>query len=266
MNEIVYASRHSMTWNVSKHMHNTWELIYYTSGNGIMVFNGYEISYKEGDVIAVPPNTPHSNHSENGFTNIFLNLAESSLNIKNPIKIQDDPRHFILNAFSAAYYHFNEDADSDKLLTAYGYLIVHYILSYQESPIYSEIVDEIRGNIVQNFSDSSYELDKFLRSLPFSYDYLRKLFKKETGVTPHQFLCDKRLNTAAEYLASIYNDGSNIADIARQCGFDEPLYFSRMFKKKFGTAPSFYRTDKQKNVKRLEPEEVRVGNFSPESA
>ena len=258
MNEIIYVSKHNLTTDVARHKHNSWEVIYYTSGEGVMGFDDFELPYKEGDIIAIPPNFPHTNHSVTGFTNIFLNLHESSLNYRTPLRIQDDPRRSILNVFNAVFYHYNEDTENDILLTAYGYLLVSYIRAYQNAPARSDIVEEIRSNILQNFSDCSYELDKFLRSLPFSYDYLRKLFKKEMGVTPHQFLSDKRLDTAAEYLASIYHDPGNIADIARQCGFNEPLYFSRMFKKKFGTAPSFYRSDRQQSVQRLEPEEVKI--------
>jgi AraC-like DNA-binding protein len=248
--------------NVSHHMHETWELICYTSGEGVMVFEDFSIPYKEGDVIVIPPNIPHSNQSETGFTNIFINLANSTLNFRSPIRIQSDINHFIFNAFNAAYYHYNEGSNRDKLLTAYGHLLVGYINTLREDPVHSDIVEEIRTNIVQNFSDIRYELDRFLRSLPFSYDYLRKLFKKEMGVTPHQYLCNKRLDTAAEWLSSTYNDSGNIAEIARTCGFNEPLYFSRMFKKKFGVAPTYYRTIRQESVKRLEPEEVRIESVS----
>ncbi|MBQ6509042.1 MAG: helix-turn-helix transcriptional regulator, partial [Flexilinea sp.] len=161
-----------------------------------------------------------------------------------------------------AFYHYNEGVNRDNLLVAYGHLLVNYINTLQEDPVHSDIVEEIRINIVQNFSDSRYELDQFLRSLPFSYDYLRKLFKKEMGITPHQYLCNKRLDTAAEWLSSAYQDSSNIADIARTCGFNEPLYFSRMFKKKFGIAPSFYRTGRQDAIKRLQPDEVKIRDLN----
>ena len=258
MNEIVYVSMHKLTTNVTRHMHTTWELIYYTSGEGVMIFDDITIPYKEGDIIVVPPNHIHTNHSEHGFTNYFLNLNDSNMNYKAPFKIQDDKNHYILNAFKAAYYHYNENENRDILMIAYGHLLVGYIRTYQKSPVHSDIVEIIRANIVQNFSDSNYELDKFLRSLPFSYDYLRKLFKKEMGITPHQYLCDRRLATAAEWLSTAYNDSSNIADVARVCGFNEPLYFSRMFKKKYGLSPSFYRSEKQQTVKRLTPESVRI--------
>ena len=261
MNEIVYAGKHNLTTNVSQHMHDTWELIYYTSGEGTMVFDEFSLHYKESDVIVIPPNIPHSNLSEKGFTNYFINLASSNLNLLEPVRIQSDGNIYFLNAFKAAYYHYNEGVNRDGLLLAYGHLLVGYIHAFLDSPIHSPIVEEIRINIVQNFSECRYELDQFLRSLPFSYDYLRKLFKKEMGVTPHQYLCNKRLNTAAELLGAAFNDSDNIAEVARACGFNEPLYFSRMFKKKFGVAPTYYRSSKQQAVKRLEPDQVKISDF-----
>ena len=261
MNEIVYAGKHNLTLNVSHHMHDTWELICYTSGEGVMIFDEITIPYKEGDVIVIPPNIPHTNRSQTGFTNIFINLSNSTLNFRTPIRIQSDINHFILNAFNAAYYHYNEGTNRDNLLVAYGHLLVGYINTLRQDPVRSNIVEEIRINIVQNFSDCRYELDQFLRSLPFSYDYLRKLFKKEMGVTPHQYLCNKRLDTAAEWLGSTFHDSGNVAEIARTCGFNEPLYFSRMFKKKFGVAPSYYRISRQTAVRRLDPEDVQITDF-----
>ena len=80
-----------------------------------------------------------------------------------------------------------------------------------------------------------------MHSLSFSCDYLRKLFQKELGGTPHRYLVDKRLKMAAELLVSDANAGARtIADIAPLCGFHDPLYFSKMFKKRYGTAPRYY--------------------------
>ena len=45
---------------------------------------------------------------------------------------------------------------------------------------------------------------------------------------------------AAEALVGAEMTGVSVTDVARMCGFREPLYFSRMFKKKYGVAPSFY--------------------------
>ena len=122
----------------------------------------------------------------------------------------------------------------------------------------SAVVEKIEHGIISNYADCDYELDTFLRSLPFSYDYLRKLFQKELGVTPHKYLIDKRLQFAAEILVSIDNSSNSIADIAMMCGFRDPLYFSKMFKKKYGVAPSYYIRSKAEDPAASRPDESSI--------
>lgn len=247
MNNIVYAGKHSVTLSVSRHAHNSWELVYCTSGKGHFAFDDdVTLPYEKGTIVVIPPYVPHSNASADGFTNIHLNMTNTTLSFKSPLIIKDDSNQFILNAFSAAFFHFYSDPErKTMLLSAYGDLISCYLSAYQKVHQLSPIVEEIESNIIQNYPDCNYMLDEYLRSLHFSYDYLRKLFKKELGVTPHKYLHDKRLKTAADMLCSSHSDSSSIAEIAQSCGFREPLYFSRMFKKKYGVAPSYYLNSKQ---------------------
>ena len=240
MNDISYAGKHTMTYTVPRHMHRSWEFIYCTSGTGELVFDGYTLVYEAGTMAAIPPQTPHINKSSLGFTNIFVNAEDCSLNVKQPFLVHDDANGFLLSAFKALFFHYSAGIRNTTLLSAYGSLIVAYAQAYQESEIHTGIVSEIEGHIIQNFPNPSFELDEYLRSLPFSYEYLRKRFKKEVGITPHQYLQDKRLQTAADALQRGSGDASNITDIAHLSGFREPLYFSRMFKKRYGVAPSFY--------------------------
>ena len=253
MNDIVYAGKHSLTRSVSRHAHASWELIYCTSGEGKLTFDdGTVLPYEAGTVAAIPPYLSHENQSKLGFTNIHLNVQDCTLTGKAPVVVTDDSNSFILNAFSAAFFHFYGSAEQrSMLLSIYGDLIVCYLTAYQDLPVHSRVVEEIESSIIQNYPDCNYELDSYLRSFPFSYDYLRKLFKKELGVTPHKYLIDKRLETAAEQLR--VSRTSNITEISRLCGFREPLYFSRMFKKKFGVAPSFY--GENQNESETAPEE-----------
>ena len=60
------------------------------------------------------------------------------------------------------------------------------------------------------------------------------------GVTPHKYLNDKRLQIAAEALINSESNGSTVADIGLMCGFRDPLYFSKMFRKRYGIAPRYY--------------------------
>ncbi|MBR6954914.1 MAG: AraC family transcriptional regulator [Clostridia bacterium] len=241
MNEIVYVGRHALMHTVQRHVHESWEFVYCTWGEGFFRFDDTSLPYSQGEIVAIPPRVPHANASEHGFRNIHINMQQPVITLKEPAVIQDDSNHFLLNAFEAVLYHFHSSQpERTALLTAYGSLISCYLSCYSQERRRSDVVREIERQIIANYTDSAYELDRFLRSLPFSYDYLRKLFQKEIGVTPHQYLQDKRLQVAAELLVSQASAKGNVAEIARMCGFREPLYFSRVFKKKYGVSPSQY--------------------------
>jgi len=241
MNQIVYAGKHLITYSVSRHAHSSWELIYCTGGEGKLYYDSAALPYREGDVILVPPLLSHWNESETGFTNIHLNMTGLPLSAKEPILLHDGSNHFLFDAFSAAFFHFSsEPGKQTELLAAYANLIVCLIQNEQNAPVHNATVEEIKRHIIRSYPDENFELETYLRSLPFNYDYLRKLFKSETGVTPHRFLSDIRLQAAAERLGFSESEGVSIAEVGRLCGFHDPLYFSRAFRKKFGLSPLQY--------------------------
>lgn len=243
MNQIIYVGKHLLTFSVTRHAHSSWELVYCTGGEGVFRFDELSLPYREGDLTIIPPFVPHRNESEQGFTNIHLNMLDPAITLRAPTQIRDDSNHFLRDAFQAAFYYFSSAPGKQSvLLSSYANLIVALIHANRNTRSYSPVVESIAGSIIQNYPDENYELDAYLHTLPFNYDYVRKLFKQELGVTPHRYLSDIRLQSAAENLALTDEDGSSISDIAHNCGFREPLYFSRMFRKRYGVSPSEYQS------------------------
>lgn len=66
----------------------------------------------------------------------------------------------------------------------------------------------------------------------------RKLFKEQTGKAPNAFMRELKLTTAAKELL---RSSDSVNSIAYEVGFEDPNYFSRMFKKTFGITPNQYR-------------------------
>lgn len=239
MNTISYVGKHTLTWTVSRHVHKGWELIYCTSGSGEMVFGDRTLRYGTNDVAVIPPMLPHSNVSTEGFTNIHMNLVESALTSPEPLIVRADSNGFLLDAFRAAFYYYPESSAGHTLLPLYGQLIVAFLTKYQPGHRHSDTVQQIEDNILQHYPDCSYDLNTYLNALPFNTEYVKKMFKKETGMTPLQYLTEKRLESAASTLATFCGRG-NISETARLCGFSDPLYFSRLFKRKYGVSPRNY--------------------------
>ena len=241
MNGIVYVGKNPITFSMHRHSHEDWELIYCTGGGGQFIFPENTVKYVVGDIVIIPPGTPHTNSSEEGFTNIHINISDATLPFKQPVVISDDSDCHILTAFNDAFYYFNSKIDNKQLIiAAFGNLIVNYVIAFHSTKPLRNVIGAIKSNIMQNFTDCDYELDKYLRSIPFSYDYLRKLFKSEVGMTPHNYLTSLRMQMAEKLLCSPDAGEQNVSQIAYICGYSEPMYFSRVFKKNFGCSPKNY--------------------------
>lgn len=240
MNTILFVGEHPKTYDVRWHTHQHWELVYCTSGQGSFRFeNGTIMHYSEGDVVAIPAQEVHANTSSEGFTNIHVTMEEPSFPYRTVFKVADDDEQSMCKAFSQAKIFYMTDIKKRELvLTALGDLIAAYIVVLRSNAEYSEPVEQIRSSIRRNYSRPDYALDEVIREMPFHYDYLRKLFKKEMGMSPLEYMTNLRMKTAEKLLTAMWTNEYTISEIAQMCGYEDALYFSRVFKKYFGCSPT----------------------------
>ncbi|WP_405012000.1 AraC family transcriptional regulator [Kitasatospora sp. NBC_01539] len=67
---------------------------------------------------------------------------------------------------------------------------------------------------------------------------LRRAVRAAGGVGPREYVLAVRLDEAKRLLAA---GGLPVAEIARRVGYEDPAYFSRIFTRRVGTAPSVFR-------------------------
>ncbi|NLF61927.1 MAG: helix-turn-helix transcriptional regulator, partial [Lentisphaerae bacterium] len=67
---------------------------------------------------------------------------------------------------------------------------------------------------------------------------LFRLFKRHFNTTPMDYIIKCRIENSCWYLA---NHSTSIRAIAQACGYDNPAFFSRTFKKIVGVSPSEFR-------------------------
>jgi AraC family transcriptional regulator len=73
-------------------------------------------------------------------------------------------------------------------------------------------------------------------------DHFSRMFKRSTGVAPHQYLGEIRLERAKRLLAS---GRAPIIEIAYEIGYANPSQFSAFFRKRTGQSPSDFRRSAQ---------------------
>lgn len=238
MNDIILTTQQLHAASSPRHQHDSWEMLYCQQGSCSLVFEAVTLPCSAGDMLVIPPDMPHSLVSQGAAECIHLQLTNAALALRQPAVLHDDENQSLLHIFQDAHYQFHSGADhSAALLPAYGQLLVQHVSCRSSSSPRSLVVEEIAQSIVRNYANPNYELDALLRSAPYCYDYLCRLFRQEMHTTPHKYLTDLRLQTAADILRS---GSSSITEAARLCGYQDPLYFSRMFKKKFGVSPREY--------------------------
>lgn len=93
----------------------------------------------------------------------------------------------------------------------------------------------------QNYIENQYmnpiTVSHIASQLGLERSYFCRIFKAETGVAPSSYIVNVRLAHAASLLL-IQNN--TLEEIATQCGYNNLVNFSRMFKRRYGIAPSFY--------------------------
>jgi len=100
------------------------------------------------------------------------------------------------------------------------------------------LAEKTKEYIASNYSDSTLSIDKVCSYLGVSATYFSSVFKKETGLSFVAYLTNVRMEEALNMLQTT-EDKSYV--IAGKVGYEEPNYFSYVFKKQYGVSPSKYR-------------------------
>jgi signal transduction histidine kinase/ligand-binding sensor domain-containing protein/DNA-binding response OmpR family regulator len=105
------------------------------------------------------------------------------------------------------------------------------------SKIDEDFLNQVISLLEKNLDNADFDIDSFCRNLGVSSSYLYRKIKNITGLSPNEFIRTYRLKKAA---VLIRESSMNVSEIAYQVGFNDALYFSKCFKKQFGTSPSLY--------------------------
>lgn len=101
----------------------------------------------------------------------------------------------------------------------------------------NDIVDSAIQYMKDNL-ERSISVEELANHLNYSHSYLYSLFKEETGYSPIHYFNHLKIQKSCQYLS--FTDMS-IKEISYKMGFNDPFYFSRLFKKLMELSPSAYR-------------------------
>ncbi|MBE6703710.1 MAG: helix-turn-helix transcriptional regulator [Ruminococcaceae bacterium] len=129
-------------------------------------------------------------------------------------------------------------AFSPSLLKAQAYGIIteisKQILEKSNSDGNSSVLSRAMDYIGEHCLSENVEISHLADIFHVSEATLRRIFVSGLGISPKDYINSLRLERAKLLLR---NGGIEVCEVARLCGFDDPSYFSRFFKKHTGKTP-----------------------------
>lgn len=120
-----------------------------------------------------------------------------------------------------------------------SYMIAIFFTSriYQGQPKIAKVQEYLENNWLEPF-----DIKSTAQSVSLSPTHLVRLFKKHTGITPHQYYQNIKVARLKE---ALLDKNLSVSQAFLSCGFLYPGNFSRYFKEQVGMTPSQFR--KRKN-------------------
>jgi two-component system response regulator YesN len=148
--------------------------------------------------------------------------------------------------FPASFRHelIVEIAGSRERFRAEVKRIVEAVVCFRESKVdarYDGIISKAKRYIDENFADPDISLHSVAAFVNMSPNHFSTVFSQEAGESFIEFLTCARIDHAKKLLLTTPMKG---ADIAYEAGFNDPHYFSFIFKKNVGVSPRDFRSEK----------------------
>ncbi len=227
-------------WQMSEHRHTYWEFIYFISGGGKVDIPGAVFHPSQYHLMIYPPGTPHAEYTDpsDPENTIFISVEMKGDIPRNNRLILMDRKGELKWLIEHIFAEYNQNFD-----LANAYLKPFLLLIDKElnrSIDTENIIGAISENI-RNHPSRNWTLNELSELAGMSSAYFSRLFHQKTGFSPIIFIQKIRIEVACQLLKTT---DMRINEVAEHIGYNDQLYFSRIFKKIIGVSPKFYKMTK----------------------
>lgn len=248
----------------SKKVHTTcrengrddYQLIYIADGKMHLFVDGKEQTVQKGNMVLFRPSEPqiyslYAKDLPETYWVHFTGVNVERILADNNIKREDN---IFFTGLSRNYkwlfrqmiqeLQLKRSGFSDMLSLQLQQLLLYISRNIEEGPLVTaDLLNEIEA-AMHYFNKNFYlpiVIEDYAKEHHMTPWWFIQNFKKITQVTPAQYILSLRINNAMNLLDST---DYSIAKIATSVGYDNALYFSRLFKRHTGLSPREYRKQK----------------------
>ena len=226
-------------------------------GSGVYRAQGvkYEIGPGEGFLILPGELTSYQADDQEPWSHIWVGFTGSrAAGYLRSCGLGQDRRTFQcaqsqqLEACVAAMLEFDTaGAGNELLLLGELYVFLGWIAQSAQSTVRrsretaAEYV-ELAMEYIRSHFQEDLTVAKLAQYVGLNRSYLTTVFQNTINMSPQQYLMRFRMEWAAKMLCE---DKLTVGEIARSCGYPDPLTFSKAFKRTLGVTPTQYRRENE---------------------
>ena len=215
--------------------------IFRIKGDAKYVIDGKTVFVDEGKMIFLPQGSSYEYtilSDDSLYTSINFHASLECPEIKIYSVEHFHSINFIHQSFSE-FFKFGCASDKYKCMSVF-YDLLSFISDFEqlndsESRTYALISPAVEY-LKKNIYESSFKISKLHRMCGISDTYFRRIFTLRYDMSPKDYVMAQRLSLARTILEE--RDYNTIREVAMAVGYDDPLYFSKAFKKYYGFSPS----------------------------
>ncbi len=242
------ASGHYM----NRKIHDDWLFLYCISGKGRLSIDSVSYEVQPGDLIVLPFGLAHAykscenepwsiywTHFEGDLSPCFINEIPSDQIPVFPIGISSD----FVSDWHEMLSIIEEGHDHSRLIRLAGMfrkIITYIVTTRQRQALYSSLLDP--DKIIQYFEQhihNSICLEDLAAEFNMSKYHFLHTFRGMFGMPPIKYFLMMKMKHACNLLNST---SLCIKEISVHLGYENQLYFSRLFKQNIGYSPKHYRS------------------------
>ena len=246
--------------------HDFWEMVYVDSGRVKVKSGEDECELSQGDIIFHAPNEFHSIRALESSPNFFVisfvaptPAMECFIGYRTSLDktlkpfissiIKEAENTFVIPKNDPKLRKLNKKENAalggEQLIKNYLeellILLMRMIANQGEASIFpskESMENHLVRAVKQFIEDKIYENSRLCdvcRALGYSKSYLSKLFREQTGESIAGYAVKNKIKKAKQL---IREGNMNFSEISDKLSFDNPQYFSRVFKRETGMTPS----------------------------
>ena len=222
---------------------SVFRMHYVLTGEGTLHTPGKLQKLQKGDLFFTLPAVPFAISSGEDFQYVYISYLGGRANmIMEQLEIgsqklvfhgMEEVEAFWVSSLNAASVMLDLRSES-VLLYTFSVLGTRYLEHEESMPRSGNTMLQVKKYLDDNYADAELTLEKIGRELSYNKKYLSTAFKKEFRIGMAEYLNTIRIQHACTLMEQGF---TSMKDIAQLCGYRDPLYFSRIFKKHMGISP-----------------------------